>query len=248
MGKKHDFTPKYTDVQAPTAAMNIRQHSRCCYKRDSGSVPAGMNNLHTRRPAGRRTPSASPPPAPTAATTTSVPGGKTAAATASGQTLRRKSSRPQRTRTRHSSQGDGGPGVQAELAISSTEKPSPAATTSALTAASTYPPTSHQRAPGAPKRTGGSSLSSSPREREWDRPRTRVPPSRRTTCCETPRCGWPPSLGQRMECCTLARQQQFTFPGMAGGWFSPPEARGRSGTPAHAKAGPGSPRPPPQQG
>jgi hypothetical protein len=22
------------------------------YKRDSGSIPAGMNNLHTRRPAG----------------------------------------------------------------------------------------------------------------------------------------------------------------------------------------------------
>jgi hypothetical protein len=67
MGKKHDFTPKYTYVQAPTAAMNICQHSRCHYKWDSGSVPAGMNNLHTRRPAGRRTPSGSPPPAPTTA-------------------------------------------------------------------------------------------------------------------------------------------------------------------------------------
>jgi hypothetical protein len=83
--------------------MNIRQHSRCHYKRDSGSVPAGMKNLHTRRPAGRRTPSGSPSPAPATAATTSVPGGKTAAATASGQTLQRKSSRPQRTRTRHSS-------------------------------------------------------------------------------------------------------------------------------------------------
>jgi hypothetical protein len=138
--------------------MNIRQHSRCHYKRDSGSVPVGTNNLHTRRPAGRRTPSGSPPPAPTAAATTSVPGSKTAAATASGQTLRQKSSRPQRTRTSHSSQGDGGLGVQAELAISSAEKPSPAATTSAPTAASTYPPTPHQRAPAAPKRTGRSSL------------------------------------------------------------------------------------------
>jgi hypothetical protein len=29
--KKHGFTPKYTDVQAPTAAMNIRRHSRCHY-------------------------------------------------------------------------------------------------------------------------------------------------------------------------------------------------------------------------
>jgi hypothetical protein len=158
MGKRHGFTPKYTDVQAPTAAMNIRRHSRCHYKRDSSSVPVGMNNLHTRRPAERRTPSGTPPPTPAAATTTSVPGGKTAAATTSGQTLRRKSSRPQRTRTSHSSQGDGGPGVQAELAISLVEKPSLAIATTAPTAASTCPPTPHQRALAAPKRTSRSSL------------------------------------------------------------------------------------------
>jgi hypothetical protein len=96
------------------------------------------------------------------------------------------------------------PGAQMTPTISSTEKPSRAATTSAPTAASTCPPTPHQRAPAAPKRTGRSSLPSSPRKREWDRPRTRVPPSRRTTCCETPRCGWPLSLGQRAKCCTLA--------------------------------------------
>jgi hypothetical protein len=34
----------------------------------------------------------------------------------------------------------------------------------------------------------------------------------------------------------------------AGGWFPPPDDGGRSGSPAHAEAGPGSPRPPPQQG
>jgi hypothetical protein len=140
--------------------------------------------------------------------------------------------------------------------ISSAEKPSPAATTSAPTAASTCLPTPHQQAPAAPKRTDRSSLPSSPREREQDRLRTRVLPSRRTTCCETLRCGRPQSPGQRTECYTLARQQQFAFPRMAGGhllrraggWFPPPDAGGRSGTPAHAKAGPGSPRPPPQQG
>jgi hypothetical protein len=48
--------------------------------------------------------------------------------------------------------GDGGPGVQAELAISSAEKPSPAATTS----------TPRQRAPGASRRTGKSSPSLEP--------------------------------------------------------------------------------------
>jgi hypothetical protein len=140
--------------------------------------------------------------------------------------------------------------------ISSAEKPSLAATTSAPTTTATYLPAPYQRAPAAPKRTSRSSLLSSPQERERDRLRTRVPPSQRTTCCETLRCGRPQSPGQRMKCCTLARQQQFAFPRMAGGrllrraggWFPPTDAGGRSGTPAHAKAGPGSPRPPPQQG
>jgi hypothetical protein len=120
-------------------------------------------------------------------------------------------------------------GPRLALAVSSTEKPSLAATTSTPTAASTCPPTPHQRAPAAPKRTGRSSLPSSPKKRERDCPRTRVPPSRRTTCCETLWCGRPQSPGQRTECCTLAGQQQFAFPRMAGGrllrraggWFPP---------------------------
>jgi hypothetical protein len=41
---RHGFTPKYTNVQAPTAAMNIHRHSRCHYRRNSGSTPAGTNN------------------------------------------------------------------------------------------------------------------------------------------------------------------------------------------------------------
>jgi hypothetical protein len=43
-GKKHGFTPKYIDVQAPTAAMNRHRHSRCHYRRNFGSTPAGTNN------------------------------------------------------------------------------------------------------------------------------------------------------------------------------------------------------------
>jgi hypothetical protein len=59
-------------------------------------------------------------------------------------------------------------GPRVALTVSSAEKPtSPAATTSAPTAASTYPPTPHRWAPAAPKRTGRSSLPSSPRKREW---------------------------------------------------------------------------------
>jgi hypothetical protein len=61
-----------------------------------------------------------------------------------------------------------------------------ATTTSAPTTAATCPPTPHRRTAAAPKRTGRSSLPSSPQERERDRPRTRVLPSRRTTCCATP--------------------------------------------------------------
>jgi hypothetical protein len=91
---------------------------------------------------GNKTPGGSPTPAPAAAATTSIPGGKTAAATTSGQTLRRKGFRTRRTRTSHSSQGDGGPGVQAKLAISSAEKPSPAAAASKRIGRSSLPPSS----------------------------------------------------------------------------------------------------------
>jgi hypothetical protein len=104
-------------------------------------------------------------------------------------------------------------GPQVALTASTAEKLSPAATTSAPTAASACPPTPHQRAPAPPKRTGRSSLPSSPRKQ-----------------------------GQRTECCILAGKQQSAFPGMAGGrllrraggWFPPPEAGGRGGPPTRA--------------
>jgi hypothetical protein len=207
---KHGFTPKYTDVQAPTAAMNIHRHSRCHYKRNSGSTPAGTNNLHIGGPAGRQT-----------------PGGSLATSAAAAMALRRtlplKGSRscplmgdenqPLKPKSRR-------PGAQVTLTISSAEKPSPAATTSAPTAASTCPPTPHLRAPTAPKRTGRSSLPSSPRKREWDRPRTRVLPSRRMTCCETP----------PVRPATIARAEDgMLHPGQAAvvclpphGWRTPP--------------------------
>jgi hypothetical protein len=52
MRKKHGFTPKCPNVQALAAIMNKHPYSGCHYKRDSGSTPAGMNDLHTRGPAG----------------------------------------------------------------------------------------------------------------------------------------------------------------------------------------------------
>ena len=56
MRKKHGFTPKYIHVQAPTATMNRHRHSRCHYKRNSGSTPAGTNNPHIGGPVGRQNP------------------------------------------------------------------------------------------------------------------------------------------------------------------------------------------------
>jgi hypothetical protein len=87
MRKKRGFTPKYPYVQASIATMNKHRYSGCHYKRNSSYTPAGMNNLHTRGPAGRQTPGGSPATTAPAATTTSVSDGKIAAATASGQTL-----------------------------------------------------------------------------------------------------------------------------------------------------------------
>jgi hypothetical protein len=127
---------------------------------------------------------------------TSVSGGKTAAAMASWQTLLLKGPRsrpltgdenqPLKPKSQRS-------GAQVALTVSSVEATasveaaSPmATTTSAPTIAATCPPTPHQRATTAPKRTGRSSLPLSPQEREQDRLGTQVPPSRRTTCCATP--------------------------------------------------------------
>jgi hypothetical protein len=152
MEKKHGFTPKYTNVQAPIAAMNIRQHSRLHYKWDSGSVPAGTNKLHTRRPAGRQTPSGSQPPAPTTATTTSAPGGQTAAAMTSRQTQLRQGPRPclrSRGEDKLSKPKSRRPRARMVAAISSVTRTSPAATTSALMTAAVYPPADpHSGPPG----------------------------------------------------------------------------------------------------
>jgi hypothetical protein len=116
------------------------------------------------------------------AATTSVSGGKTAAAMASGQTLLLEGprSRPltgdENQPLKPKSQR---PGAQVALTVSSAEATASAeaasplaTTTSAPTTAATCPPTMHQGAAAAPKRTGRSSLPLSPQERERDRPGT----------------------------------------------------------------------------
>jgi hypothetical protein len=93
MRKKPGITLKYLDVQASTATTNKHWHSRCHYKRNSGSTPAGMNNIHIGGPAGQQTPGGSPPTT-AAASTTSVLDDKTATAMASRQALLLEVPRP----------------------------------------------------------------------------------------------------------------------------------------------------------
>jgi hypothetical protein len=88
---------KYIHVQASTAIMNRHRHSRCHYKQNSGSVPAGMNNPPPptlEGPRGDKALGRPLSPAPAAATTTSAPGGRTAAAMASGWTPLQQCPRP----------------------------------------------------------------------------------------------------------------------------------------------------------
>jgi hypothetical protein len=207
MRKKHGIAPKIPRCSGPDSHNEQTPALKVPLQTELWFHSRGYEQPPHRGPAGQQTPGDSPA---TSAAAAMVPGrtlpleGSRSCPLAEdeNQILKPKSRRP---------------GAQMALTISLVEKPSPAATTSAPTAASTCPPTPHQRAPAAPKRTGRSSPPSSPRKRERDRPRTRVPPSRRTTCCETLRCGRPQSPVQRTECCTLAGQQQFAFPGMAGG-------------------------------
>jgi hypothetical protein len=144
--------PKYLDVQAPTATMNRHWHSRCHYKRNSGSTPAGMNNLHIGGACG----------------TTNSSWLAAARSISSDNDLRsgRLNSisddlRADATATRPSPasslEGQGQAikakepevGPRVALTVSSAEKPSPAATALAPTTAATCPPVDpHSSPPG----------------------------------------------------------------------------------------------------
>jgi hypothetical protein len=72
MRKKHGSAPKIHTRSGPDSHNEQKdRHSRCHYKRNSGSIPAGMNNLHIGEPAGRRVPGDSPA---TSAAAAMVPG------------------------------------------------------------------------------------------------------------------------------------------------------------------------------
>jgi hypothetical protein len=100
MRKKHGSVPKlHTCSDLDSHNGQKHWHSKCHYKRNSGSPSTGTNNP-TRWGGGlrsnRRLTSGSLPPALTATTTTPAPGGRTAAAQASGWELLQSCPRPRR--------------------------------------------------------------------------------------------------------------------------------------------------------
>src|SRR5688572_33351016 len=72
MRKKHGSVPKlHTCLGLDSHNEQKHWHSKCHYKQNSGSVPTGMDNLHTGEPAGRRAPG---DPPTTSAAAAMVPG------------------------------------------------------------------------------------------------------------------------------------------------------------------------------
>jgi hypothetical protein len=142
--KKHGFMPKYINVLAPTAMMNRHRHSRCHYKRNSGSAPHRYEQPPTLEGLrGDKTPGGSPTPAPAAATTTSAPGGQTAAAMALGRTLLQRAPRPRphsRGEDKLSKPKSRRPEAWMVTVIPSVTRTSSAATTSAPTTEAICPP------------------------------------------------------------------------------------------------------------
>jgi hypothetical protein len=97
MRKKHGSVPKlHTCLGLDSHNEQKHWHSKCHYKRNSGSVPAGTNNpTRLGKPRSDRGPTGGPPPPdPATATTTPAPGDEAASAAASGQVLRQKDSHP----------------------------------------------------------------------------------------------------------------------------------------------------------
>jgi hypothetical protein len=99
MRKKHGSVPKIHTCSGPDSHNEQKHwHSKCHYKRNSGSTSAGTNNP-TRwggLRSNRRPTDGSSSPAPAAATTTPSTGGRTAAAMASGRTPLQPCPRPRR--------------------------------------------------------------------------------------------------------------------------------------------------------
>ena len=100
MRKKHGSVPKlHTCSGLDSRNEQKHRHSKCRYKRNSGSPLRRYEQPHSMGKglrSNRRLTSGSPPPALTTTTTTPAPDGRAAAAQASGWALLRACPRPRR--------------------------------------------------------------------------------------------------------------------------------------------------------
>jgi hypothetical protein len=165
MRKKHGSVPKlHTCSGLDSHNEQKHWHSKCHYRRNSGSVPAGMYNLHIGEPAGRRAPG--DPPATSAAATmvsgrTRPPEGSRSRSRSrdANQLLKPKSGLLQsapagpRSRPRHESEEGGGmlhPSWTATVRL-----PRHGWRTSPLQSWRWLPPPEAGRSGGPPARAGG---------------------------------------------------------------------------------------------
>jgi hypothetical protein len=150
MRKKHGIALKYLDVQAPTATMNKHRHSRCHYKRNSGSTPAGTNNPPHRRACGT-TNSRWLATARSVSNDNDLRSGRLNSSSddlrADAATTRPSPASPLEGRGQAIKAKEPEVGPRVALTVSSAEKPSPAATTSAPTTAATCPPADPHSSP-----------------------------------------------------------------------------------------------------
>jgi hypothetical protein len=168
MRKKHGIALKYLDVQAPTATMNKHRHSRCHYKRNSGSTPAGTNNPPHRRSYGT-TNSRWLAAARSVSSDNDLRSGRLNSSSddlrADAAATRPSPASPLEGRGQAIKAKEPEVGPRAAPTVSSAEKPSPAATTSAHTPAAesgrphsegpSTPAAGHQRGDGASHRRQG---------------------------------------------------------------------------------------------
>jgi hypothetical protein len=159
--------------------MNKHWHSRCHYKRNSGSTPAGTNNPPRCRACGATKPLVTHRrPLRQQRQRRPLRSGQTAAAMTSGRTLLRRAPRPRphsRGEDKLSKPKSRRPGARMVAVTPSATRTSSAATTSAPTTEAICPPAdSHSDPPGRakhrPPRRGAV-----PGQRQ-DSPRTRTPP------------------------------------------------------------------------
>jgi hypothetical protein len=179
MRKKHDIAQKIPRCSGPdshneqTPALKVPLQTELRFHSRRYEQPPTLEGLRDDKILG-----GSPPPTPAAATTTSAPGGQTAAAMTSGKTLLRQGPRPRphsRGEDKLSKPKSRRPEAQMAPTISSATRPSPAATTSALTAVSTRPPADPYSSPpgqGEHRPPRGGVVP----EQGQDNPRTRTPP------------------------------------------------------------------------